>query len=287
MEQRRYFCYSRRPFICLRASWKTLFAVSSSTCFHEIDLMKFCKMHGLGNDFIVVSGIHEKENWPSLSRKLSNRNTGIGFDQLLVVEKSQQADFFCRIFNSDGSEAEQCGNGLRCVARYLHEQGWHPHPEMRIGTKAGCFDVTIHDYDSIEVIMGVPRIIHVLTEIKLSDSHSVPVSILSLGNPHTIVKVSSIENVSNKLYPQDTNVGFMKIVDRHHIYLRTFERGSGETCACGSNAVAAAAAGIANDWLASPVKVEFRYGSLNIRWAGIGNPVSMTGPASQVFSGIY
>lgn len=249
--------------------------------------MKFCKMHGLGNDFILVSGIHEKQDWQSLAQTLSNRNTGIGFDQLLVIENSKQADFFCRIFNSDGSEAMQCGNGLRCVARYLHEQGLHPHRQMRIETKAGCFDIAIQDYDSIEVIMGVPNVVHALTELKLSNNQTVPVSILSLGNPHTIVKLDSIEKMGIDGYPQDTNVGFMKIVDRHHIYLRTFERGAGETCACGSNAVAAAAAGIVNNWLDSPVRIEFRYGSLRVEWAGPGQPISMTGPAARVFSGVY
>lgn len=260
-------------------------------------LLHFTKMHGLGNDFVVMNTINQPINLKQLHiASLADRHIGIGFDQLLMIESSQSADFFCRIFNADGSEAEQCGNGLRCVARFILEEGLYDQPEFRLETKAGIFSLQIQDYDHIRVALGIPEINENLYELHLKqDFGIVPVSILSVGNPHAIVKVETVDLIptdtlgheisTHTFFPQGVNVGFMQIVNRNHIRLRTFERGVGETHACGSNACAAAVAGIANGWLQRHVKVEFRYGSLSIDWEGEGTPIYMTGPAARVFSG--
>lgn len=261
--------------------------------------IQFTKMHGLGNDFVIINAL----NKPLDSKKipimqLANRFTGIGFDQLLVLEEIDSADFFCRIFNADGSEAEQCGNGLRCVARYLHEEKIHAKNTMTIATIAGIFPVSIKDYDHISVTMGTPIVQENLTELQLKHNpNSVLMSVLSVGNPHAIIKVEQVETaLSNQLgheisthtyFPNGANVGFMQVVAPDHIRLRTYERGAGETLACGSNACAAAVAGIVNGWLQSQVSVEFRHGKLQIEWQGDTHPIIMTGPAARVFTGEF
>lgn len=259
--------------------------------------IRFIKMHGLGNDFVIIDATHHSFDLASISvADLGNRHLGIGFDQLLIIEPSQKADFYCRIFNADGSEAEQCGNGLRCVARFIQEEKLHPSSSLKLETKAGIFSLLIDDYDHIRVTMGAPLIQEKLIELDLKeDIKNLPLSILSLGNPHAILKVNSIESISlNKLgpkisahsyFPSGINVGFMQVINRNHLRLRTFERGVGETQACGSNACAAVVAGIANDWLQHKVTVEFFYGSLSIEWEGGKTPVTMSGPASRVFVG--
>jgi diaminopimelate epimerase len=230
--------------------------------------------------------------------QLANRHIGIGFDQLLIIESAKNADFFCKIYNSDGSEAEQCGNGLRCVARFIHEEKLHADKSFRVETKAGIYPIEIKDYDHIRVSMGAPQIKKLLTDLTLTDHlNQIPVSILSLGNPHAITKVDSINLVPLALiapqiaahdsFPDGVNVGFMQVINKNHIRLRTFERGAGETFACGSNACAAAVAGIANDWVQTPVQVEFKYGSLWIDWNSDENIIQMTGPATKVFKGIW
>ena len=227
---------------------------------------------------------------------LANRHTGIGFDQLLLIEPSDRADVFCRIYNADGSEAEQCGNGLRCIARFIHETAFRTQPSMQVETKAGIFPLFIEDYDHIRVTMGTPLIEEKLIELQFNSSSApLPASILSLGNPHAIIKVESVDAIvaeklgpdisSHSLFPQGANVGFMQVISPSHIRLRTFERGVGETHACGSNACASVVAGMANGWLTHQVNVEFRYGSLSIEWEGKDKPIVMTGPASWVFSG--
>ena len=260
--------------------------------------LHFVKMHGLGNDFVVIDAINQsfditKFNIPHLA----NRHTGIGFDQLLIIEPSKNADFFCRIFNADGSEAEQCGNGLRCVARFIQEEKLHTDSSLTIETKAGIFPVHVKDFDHITVTLGAPIIEKQLVEIKLSQHpYTVNASILSLGNPHTIIKVEAIEPIianqlgpdisSSPLFPNGTNVGFMEVINQHHIRLRTYERGAGETLACGSNACAAICAGIINNWLQHKVEVQFRNGSLFIEWNGKEeNPIFMTGPTARVYEG--
>lgn len=259
--------------------------------------ISFTKMHGIGNDFVVIDGVNQPVNAAQLPiATLSHRHTGIGFDQLLIIEPSTQADFFCRIFNSDGSEAEQCGNGLRCVARFLHENGFIKSDSFSIETKAGIFPVAIKDYDHVRVAMGVPAITQSLVQINLDNKDNAAISVLSLGNPHAVLKVENVRQVNASLlapaisshdyFPQGANVGFMEIIHKDHIRLRTFERGAGETLACGSNACAAAIAGISNGWLADKVQVEFSNGSLWVEWQGTDKPVYLTGPAASVFTGI-
>lgn len=257
----------------------------------------FTKMHALGNDFVIVNTIQHPVNISAQQIPgLADRYVGIGFDQLLLIQSSRSADFSCQIFNADGSEAEQCGNGLRCVARLLHESGVTSSASLRIETKAGIFPIEIKDYRHIKVTMGLPQIQERLVQLQLDASQThIPISIISLGNPHAIIRVDSIESSladelgdvisTHSYFPQGANVGLMQVIDRHHILLRTFERGVGETNACGSNACAAAVAGIANGWLANKVQVEFRYGSLTIDWQGDHEPLYMTGPATRVFNG--
>lgn len=256
--------------------------------------IRFTKMHGIGNDFVVINAMNQNFQIQHLAiSSLANRYMGIGFDQLLIIEPSKQADFFCRIFNSDGTEAEQCGNGLRCVARFLHEEKLIHQRILKLETKAGIYPLTIQDYDHIQVTMGEPQVKETLLQLSLSHNHSIPISVISVGNPHAIVKVASIDNVlanqlgaeiaANAIFPHGANVGFMEVINPHHIRLRTFERGAGETYACGSNACAAAVAGITNGWLQNNVNVEFRYGSILIEWNN--SAIQMTGPASRVFSG--
>lgn len=259
--------------------------------------IRFTKMHGLGNDFVVIDALHQAFDVSKIRiNHLSDRHVGIGFDQLLLIEPSKQSDFFCRIFNSDGSEAEQCGNGLRCIARYIHEEKLHATSHVNIETKAGIFPIEIKDYDHIRVTMGAPTVKETLVQLALNeDAKVIPLSILSLGNPHAVTRVESIDsiiddklatNISSHVYfPHGVNVGFMQVINNKHIRLRTFERGAGETFACGSNACAAAVAGILNGWLQNAVEVEFRNGSLMIEWNGEGKPIHMTGPASRVFDG--
>ncbi len=260
--------------------------------------LQFVKMHGLGNDFVVIDGINQQVQLnTSTIKQMADRHTGIGFDQLLLIEKSKVADFFCRIFNADGSEAEQCGNGMRCVARFLQEKQLTDKKSFRIETKTRTIAVTIHDYDAIEVNMGIPV-------FESQDSVSITISsqpvlnlfVVSMGNPHAILFVDSLNYdairdigpviATHEIFPQGTNVGFVEIIDQHHIRLRTYERGVGETLACGSNACAAVAAGIIHHKLANKVTVELPLGQLTVAWEGYDHPVIMTGPASWVYSGV-
>lgn len=260
-------------------------------------LIKFTKMHGLGNDFIVLDARDNPINYQQFPiKQLANRYTGIGFDQLLVIEPSSQADFFCRFFNADGSEAEQCGNGLRCVARYIHENQLANKQSFQLESKAGIQSVDIENYDAIRVTLNPPIVKENLIQLnQIEELKESLISIISLGNPHAVIKVSSVDNIADHLgakisthsfFPQGANVGFMQIVDQHHIRLRTFERGVGETFACGSNACAAVATGIVNGWLKDYVQVLYRYGTLTIEWDGSNqHPMYMIGPATYVYSG--
>ncbi len=252
----------------------------------------FTKMHGLGNDFVVI----HSDNLPHLPvSTLADRHQGIGFDQLLVIEPSSRADFFCRIFNADGSEAEQCGNGLRCVARYLYEHHLSK-KEFSLETKAGVYPIKIENFDKISVGMGVPRIQHPTFHLHLPHHTSpIEITVLDVGNPHAIIRVNELNPSQTRAlgemiathtdFPNGINVGFMQIKNKHHIALRTYERGTGETLACGSNACAAVAAGMTQHGLKSPVSVEYCYGSLEIAWDGDAQPIHLTGPAVHVFSG--
>lgn len=249
----------------------------------------FYKMHGLGNDFVVINGISQNIDVKKIPiPQLAHRHTGIGFDQLLLILPSTQADVFCKIFNADGSEAEQCGNGMRCIARFIHEQKLTEKKSIRIETKSGVVHALIHDYDTIQIEMQTPI-------FSAEKSPSAELIILSMGNPHAILQVDSVKDApvttegsriaTHAIFPQGINVGFMEIVNPKHIRLRTFERGVGETLACGSNACAAVAAGIQHYSLDSKVKVELALGNLWIEWPKKTGPILLTGPASNVFMG--
>jgi diaminopimelate epimerase len=273
-------------------------------------MITFSKMHGLGNDFIVIDAINQQidiDNLPVI--QLANRHVGIGFDQLLVITASINANFYCRIFNSDGGEAEQCGNGLRCVARYIHENGLLSAKTMTIETCAGIYTATIFDDYNVRIDMGKPIFTPAEIPFKsatLENTYSLAIdnsqpalqlSVLSMGNPHAIMLVPSVSNYpvndtgaivsTHSAFPNQTNVGFMEVVNRQHIRLRTFERGTGETYACGTNACAAVVAGINNRLLDSKVKVTLALGDLWVEWADKEKPVQMTGPASHIFNGAF
>lgn len=273
-------------------------------------MFTFCKMHGLGNDFMVIDTINQSIDIKKIPISLlADRHLGVGFDQLLIITKSSQADFACRIFNADGSEAEQCGNGIRCVARYIREERLSQKNSLILETISGLVHINIHDHDHIEVAMGIPQFepekVPFLTEKKAPyyelsiDSSMSPLlfTVLSIGNPHAILHVPSISKASvatigskiatHPAFPKGTNVGFMEIIDPQHIRLRTFERGAGETFACGSNAVAAVIAGIINHGLEKKVFVKLTYGDLLVEWPDKNSSVTLTGPAARVFSGTY
>lgn len=257
--------------------------------------LHFTKMHALGNDFIVVNNL--TQTFPTDTAtltQLSDRHTGIGFDQALLIEPSTSADFFCRIFNTDGSEAQQCGNGLRCVARYLRDKACHAGETLTLETRAGVFNVTFHENHEITVTLGAPQSrieAHSLT------IHDQPLQLhtVSLGNPHGIIRVESassadVDRLGHALnthsnFKDGLNVGFMEVITPHHIRLRTYERGVGETLACGSNACAAALIGINQAWLSSPVEVTFERGSVVVGHEGGSHPITLTGGASLVFEG--
>ena len=270
--------------------------------------IKFSKMHGAGNDFVVIDGINQPLNLTAAQvRFMADRHFGIGCDQLLLVEKSgaETADFRYRIFNADGGEVEQCGNGARCFVRFVHDKGLTPKREIRAETKSGLITPRLEDDGRITVDMGPPRFDpaeipfqaekQALTYALDVDGSKVEISALSMGNPHAVQIVDNIDSApvtslgprieSHDRFPNRVNAGFMQIVDRSHIRLRVFERGAGETLSCGTGACAAAVAGIARGLLDSRVTVETRGGILTIRWAGKNNPVMMTGPAEMVFDG--
>ena len=270
--------------------------------------LKFTKMHGLGNDFVVLDGVRQcVDLTPKQLRFLADRNFGIGCDQILLVEPPGQAgvDFRYRIFNADGGEVEQCGNGARCFVRFVHEQGLTDKREIRVETKNGIIAPRLEADGEITVDMGVPRFqpreipfLHdddvVVYSLDVADE-TLDISVVSMGNPHAVQVVDSVDTApvgqhgplieSHERFPQRVNAGFMQIVDRHAIRLRVYERGSGETLACGTGACAAAVTGIRRGLLDSPVRVTTRGGDLSIAWGGPGQPVLMTGPATTVFSG--
>lgn len=277
---------------------------------HNQHIIQFYKMHGLGNDFAVINATTQPIDIKPFISQLAHRHLGIGFDQLLLIEPSKIADFACRIFNANGSEAEQCGNGLRCVGRFIRDEGLSAKPNLLIETKAGIFDVAILGENLFQVEMGVPcfelervpflasfsqagKGIEHLIDTK--SQSGLRVAVLSMGNPHAIMEVTSVtdfpvaeigEQIANhSAFPQSTNVGFMEIIDRQQIHLRTFERGVGETFACGSNACAAVVAGIMQNNLEQRVKVILPFGELQIEWLNENEPVKMTGPATLVFQG--
>lgn len=257
----------------------------------------FHKMHGLGNDFVVIDATKQPLDMNTLPVTLmADRHLGIGFDQLLIIENSNHADYYCRILNADGSEAEQCGNGLRAVARYIHEQGLLGQKEFRLETIAGIFPVLIKDYDHIRITMTQSASNASQLEVPLPEHNkTIQGSTLSMGNPHFIIPVDDLNDTApmelgslistHPVFPQGTNVGFMQVVTRQHIRLKTIERGAGETLACGSNACAAVLTGIQQGALEPHVAVEFQHGQVTVEWEGHSKPVYMTGPAADAFRG--
>jgi diaminopimelate epimerase len=274
--------------------------------------LHFTKMHGIGNDFIVLD--HTKSPFQlsqDIIQSLSHRQLGIGFDQLLVVEKTtlKDVDFKYRIFNQDGNEVEQCGNGARCFYRFVKDKHLTDKKSIRVETKSGVIELSEDHEHMIEVNMGEPifnpKLIPFISDeekneytisIDLPDQKElINFASLSMGNPHAVITVKDVNKAqvktigayleSHALFPKRVNVGFMEIVTPHHIRLRVFERGVGETLACGTGACAAAVSGIKRHFLTTPVKVDMTGGSLSIDWKGDKNPVMMKGPAVTLFEG--
>ena len=268
----------------------------------------FTKMHGLGNDFAVIEALQNEFSLrPEQISRLADRHFGIGFDQLLLVEPptSDDMDFSYRIFNADGNEVEQCGNGARCFARFVYDRGLTEKREIRVGTLAGIIIPTLLDDGRVRVNMGEPVFTPAqipFTAAEEQNSYSITVTgkeveigAVSMGNPHAVQTVDDIEQAAvaetgpliehHEAFPQRVNAGYMQIIDAHHIRLRVWERGAGETLACGTGACAAAVVGIRRGKLESPVKVELRGGTLDIEWNGPGEPVLMTGPVAYVYEG--
>jgi diaminopimelate epimerase len=276
--------------------------------------LHFTKMHDIGNDFIVLD--HTKSPFQltkEIIQSLSHRKLGIGFDQLLVVESTtlKDVDFKYRIFNQDGGEVEQCGNGARCFYRFVKDKHLTDKASIRVETKSGVIELTEDNQHMIEVNMGEPifnpKLIPFVSDtekneysisIDLPDQKGlINIAALSMGNPHAVITVEDINRAhvetvgayleSHALFPKRVNVGFMEIVTPHHVRLRVFERGVGETLACGTGACAAAVSGIKRHLLTSPVKVDMQGGSLTIEWKGDRNPVMMKGPAVTIFVGDF
>ena len=263
-------------------------------------------MQGIGNDFMVIDAINQSVQLTSQQiQALANRQFGIGFDQLLLVETSKIADFKYRIFNADGSEVSQCGNGARCFARFVYEQKLSSKREISVETASGIITPKLEDHDLVTVNMGAPKFAPAdipfiadatATSYELNiGEESVTIAALSMGNPHAVqivedVDFAPVERMGRQIelhprFPKRVNAGFMQIMDKHHIKLRVFERGSGETLACGTGACAAVVAGILWGRLVSPVAVKARGGELQIAWQGGNSAVMMTGPAVTVFTG--
>ncbi|SET10166.1 diaminopimelate epimerase [Nitrosospira multiformis] len=269
--------------------------------------LKFTKMHGLGNDFVVIDAVNQQISLsPEQLRRLADRHLGVGCDQILLIEKAEgDADFRYRIFNADGGEVEQCGNGARCFVRYVHDHGMTDKKEVRIETLSGVVIPKLEADGEVTVNMGVPKFdpveIPFIAEQRAPtyplplDDKQVEISSVSMGNPHAVQVVSDLDNApvltegpvieKHSRFPQRVNAGYMQVIDPHHIRLRVYERGAGETLACGTGACAAAVAGIQRGLLESPVRVSFSTGDLFIRWEGENQPVWMTGPAVAVFDG--
>jgi len=270
--------------------------------------LRFTKMHGLGNDFVVLDGVRQRLDLTAAQvRQLADRRFGVGCDQVLVVEKASRpdVDFRYRIYNADGGEVEQCGNGARCFVKFVRDHGLTTKRAIRVETAGGIIRPEMGDDGEVTVDMGIPRFdpaeipfvadgdapVHALDV----SGETVAVTVVSMGNPHAVQVVPDVDRAPvtaqgpliehHPRFPQRVNAGFMQVVDRATIRLRVWERGVGETLACGTGACAAVVAGIRRGLLDSPVRVETRGGALSIAWDGPGTPVLMTGPAATVFEG--
>jgi diaminopimelate epimerase len=280
-------------------------------------LLEFAKMHGLGNDFMVIDLVSQAcELEPARIREWSDRHTGVGFDQLLLIEPptDPDADFRYRIFNADGSEVEQCGNGARCAARYIHHRRLTPKPVLVLQTEAGPIETRLAGQDLVEVDMGVPAIGPEAIPLNTAADHSLRLAAdgagqcevtvdgipwrftpVSIGNPHAVLFVDNAADapvatlgpalVGHPVFPHGANIGFCQVVDRGFLRLRVYERGVGETRACGTGACAAAAAAQLRDLVGPRVKVSLPGGKVRINWQGPGTPIRMTGPTALVFEG--
>lgn len=270
--------------------------------------LKFTKMHGLGNDFVVLDALTQPLALDTRQlRFLADRHFGVGCDQILQVEPPRQpdTDFYYRIFNADGGEVEQCGNGARCFVRYVRDRGLTAKTAIRVGTLGGVIVPRLEADGQVTVDMGVPVFEPALIPFQAPqqaltytldvDKKDIEISALSMGNPHAVQIVDDVATApvasqgplieAHPRFPQRVNAGYMQIVSRGHIRLRVYERGAGETLACGTGACAAAVAGIMRGLLDPRVRVTTRGGDLGISWAGAGLSVMMTGPAQTVFAG--
>lgn len=271
-------------------------------------LLHFTKMHGLGNDFMVVDLITQRARLlDEQVRELADRHFGIGFDQLLIVEPplDPDMDFRYRIFNADGSEVENCGNGARCFARFVRDQRLTHKHEIHVETRGGPLTLKVENDGRVSVDMGVPRFAPQSLPFEADedrlrhrlevDGETHEIGVASMGNPHAVLRVEDVDTApvaslgpaieAHPRFPRRVNVGFMQVVSPHEIRLRVFERGSGETMACGTGACAAVACGIRQGLLESPVTVHLRGGDLTIAWPDQDAPLVMTGPVVRVFDG--
>ncbi|AWL13371.1 Diaminopimelate epimerase [Saliniradius amylolyticus] len=271
-------------------------------------LIHFSKMHGLGNDFMVIDNVTQNVFFsPDKIRQLADRNMGIGFDQLLMVEPpyDPEQDFHYRIFNADGSEVAQCGNGARCFASFVRKKGLINRNKIKVGTRAGNMVLYLEKDGQVTVNMGKPLLEpqqvpfkankEEATYILRAGEHTAFCGVVSMGNPHCVMEVDDVDTApveelgpileSHERFPEGANIGFMQILNPGHIKLRVFERGAGETLACGSGACAAAVVGRLWEKLDKDVRVDLPGGSLKIRWPGLDKSVKMTGPVEHVFDG--
>lgn len=271
-------------------------------------LLRFTKMHGLGNDFMVLDLVSQHAHiQPKHAKQWGDRHTGVGFDQLLIVEapNNPEVDFRYRIFNADGSEVEQCGNGARCFARFVLDKRLTAKKRIRVETKSGIIVLDVQNDGQVSVDMGPPRFIPAeIPFVADAQAPSYPLEVdgqlysiaaVSMGNPHAVLRVDDVQTApvhelgpkieNHPRFPQRVNAGFIQVIDRHRANLRVWERGAGETQACGTGACAAAVAAISQGWMDSPVSLDLPGGRLHIEWAGPGKPVLMTGPAVRVYEG--
>lgn len=268
--------------------------------------LDFTKMQSLGNDFVVLDGVSSRITISNeLARHLADRHFGIGCDQILLAESSSEADFRFRIFNQDGSEVAQCGNGARCFARFLRQRGLTEEDRIIVQTLNRRMTLDILPNDEVRVEIGVPEFVPgkipfnagaEATEYAIrAGEDTVSISAVAVGNPHAVLVVEDVDSAPverlgmelecHQDFPQRVNVGFMQVVSPHHIRLRVFERGVGETLGCGSGACAAAVIGIRRDLLQSPVRVSLPGGDAMVEWGGDNHPIYLSGPAHSVFTG--
>ena len=266
--------------------------------------VNFTKMHGLGNDYIYIETIKDnyqidkEKNIQEVVRYLSDRHFGIGGDGVIFIEKSKNADFKMRMFNSDGSEAEMCGNGIRCFAKYVYDEGFTQKEIIKIETLAGIKEETFikdkqNRIEKVKVNMGIPKI-EEKKQIFLFDE-KMEINVISMGNPHAIIFVDNVEHIdiekygsfieNHEIFPQKTNVEFVQILDKNLIKMRVWERGAGETLACGTGACASVVAGVINNLTRRKVKTLLTGGELEIEWSNENNEIYMTGIATKVFDG--